>query len=108
MSDRSEWVTVFERFPTGRVPIVRSVGIFLHNWAQPADGHPRLFDRDALELLTTARPSVVGSVYATAAAVMLWDSVRSGLAAGKIAGLAAAGVVAWTFTEYLMHRYAFH
>jgi dihydroceramide fatty acyl 2-hydroxylase len=105
---RSEWITVFKRFPTGRVPITRSAGIFLHDWAQPTDGHPRLFDREALELLTTARPSIVATLYVSAAAVMLWDSVRGGLSAGKIAGLAAVGVAAWTLTEYLMHRYAFH
>ncbi len=108
MSDQSEWSTVFQRFPTGRVPITRSVGIFLHDWARPVDGHPRLFDRPALEVLTTARPHIVASVYTIAAAAMLWDSIRGGLTALAIAAVAGVGVVTWTLTEYFIHRYAFH
>ena len=108
MIGRSEWTTVFERFPTGRVPITRSVGIYLHDWSQPVDGHPRLFDHDGFELLTTARPGLVATVYTIAAAAMLWDSVRVGLAASTIAVLALGGLAAWTLTEYLLHRYAFH
>jgi sterol desaturase/sphingolipid hydroxylase (fatty acid hydroxylase superfamily) len=108
MADRSEWTTVFERFPTGRVPITRSVGVFVHDWARPAEGHPRLFDHPAFELLTTARPRVVAAVYTIAAITMLEESVRSGLTLAAIAGWGLIGVAAWTLTEYLMHRYAFH
>jgi sterol desaturase/sphingolipid hydroxylase (fatty acid hydroxylase superfamily) len=35
----------------------------VHDWSKPVDGHPRLFDHSALELLTTAHPRVVVSVY---------------------------------------------
>ena len=108
MPHRTEWTTVFERFPTGRVPITRSIAIYVHDWAHPTDGHPRMFDRDALALLTTASPRVVGTVYLLAAAVLLVNSIRSGLTAGRIAGLALVGVAAWTLTEYLVHRYLFH
>ena len=107
MASRSEWTTVFERFPTGRVPIVGPVGIFLHDWAKPADGHPRLFDHRALEILTTAQPSLVASVYVPSAVALLLASVHAG-GNGRIAGFAAAGVAVWSLTEYLIHRYAFH
>src|SRR5581483_1953495 len=66
----SKWATVFERFPEGRLALTRSIGIFVHDWAQPVDGHPRMFDRDALEVLTTARPRIVAAVYITLGASM--------------------------------------
>ncbi|HEY7292852.1 MAG TPA: sterol desaturase family protein [Vicinamibacterales bacterium] len=108
MPERSEWSTVFERFPTGRVPIVGSIGIFLHDWSKPADGHPQLFDRPSLELLTTAHPRAVAGVYSTAALILVAMSVWSGISVAAIAGRAAAGMAAWSLTEYLIHRYAFH
>jgi sterol desaturase/sphingolipid hydroxylase (fatty acid hydroxylase superfamily) len=107
-SERSEWSTVFERFPPGRVPIVGPVGIFLHDWSKPADGHPRLFDHRALELLTTAHPRVVASVYSLSAVVLVALSVRAGLGAASVAARMVLGAAAWSFAEYLIHRYAFH
>ena len=107
MSD-SEWVTVFQRFPEGRVPLTRSIGIFVHDWAHPANGHPRMFDRDALEFLTSANPRVVAGVYVALAASMFGLSIWSGLHAAAIGALAIAGAAGWTLTEYVMHRFAFH
>jgi hypothetical protein len=104
----SEWATVFERFPEGRVPLTRSIGIFVHDWTRPADGHPRMFDRDLLELVTTARPRVVASVYIALASLMFVLSVASGVPLASIVWLAVCGAAVWTLTEYVMHRYAFH
>jgi hypothetical protein len=75
MPDRSEWVTVFERFPSGRIPIIGPIGLMVHDWSKPVDGHPRLFDHSALELLTTAHPRVVVSVYSLLAVALLWSGV---------------------------------
>ena len=67
-----------------------------------------MFDRDALELLTSAKPRVVAGVYIALAALMFGLSIRSGLRAATILELAVAGVAVWTLTEYVMHRFAFH
>jgi sterol desaturase/sphingolipid hydroxylase (fatty acid hydroxylase superfamily) len=108
MPDRSEWVTVFERFPSGRIPIIGPIGLMVHDWSKPVDGHPRLFDHSALELVTTAHPRVVLSVYSLLAVALFWSGVDAGLSASVLVRRAAAGIAVWTLTEYLMHRYAFH
>jgi dihydroceramide fatty acyl 2-hydroxylase len=104
----SDWLTVFDRFPDGRVRIVGSVGILVHDWSKPADGHPLLFDQPALEMVTTARPRIVASVYVLVAAALLWGSVGAGLSVRFLASSIVAGIATWSLTEYLMHRYAFH
>jgi hypothetical protein len=108
MAARSEWSTVFQRFPAGRVPIVGSVGIFVHDWSQPSDGHPRLFDRRFLEVLTTAHPTVVAAVYSTVAFALIVWSVHLGFDAVSLLVRIAIGAIVWTLAEYFIHRYAFH
>ena len=80
----------------------------VHDWSKPVDGHPRLFDHSALELLTTADPRVVVSAYSLLAVALLWSGVDAGLSASVVVRRAVAGIAVWTLTEYLMHRYAFH
>jgi dihydroceramide fatty acyl 2-hydroxylase len=108
MAEASEWATVFERVPAGRVPIAGGLGIFVHDWSKPEDGHPQLFDSRALELLTTARPSLVASVYSSVAVVLVALSLRAGLTAVTIAARGVTGIVLWSLAEYLIHRYVFH
>jgi dihydroceramide fatty acyl 2-hydroxylase len=108
MAAKSEWSTVFERFPTGRVPLLGPIGIFVHDWSKPEDGHPRLFDQPAVELLTTAHPRLVASVYSISVIALLALSLGAGVAPGAIAALFLTGVFAWTLAEYLIHRYLFH
>ena len=91
MAARSEWSTVFERFPAGRVPLVGPIGIFLHDWSKPEDGHPRLFDHAALEILTTAHPRLVASVYSLSVVVLLALGVRGGVPPAGIAMRLLAG-----------------
>ena len=108
MAARSDWATVFERFPAGRVPIVGSIGIFVHDWSKPEDGHPRLFDHAALEILTTAHPRLVASVYSLSFVVLLVLSLRAGVAPSGILVRVLEGAAVWSLSEYLIHRYLFH
>jgi len=108
MAARSEWSTVFERFPAGRVPLVGPVGIFLHDWSKPEDGHPRLFDHAALEILTTAHPRLVAAVYSISFVVLIALSVRAGVTLASVAARVITGVAIWSLSEYLIHRYLFH
>src|ERR1700693_1291836 len=108
MRDRSGWATVFERLPSGRISIIGSVGIVVHDGSKPVDGPPRLFDQPALELLTTAHPRLVLAVYALLTVALFWGGVHAELPAAVLARRGAAGIAIWTLTEYLMHRYAFH
>ena len=54
----------------------------VHDWSKPVDGHPRLFDHSALELLTTAHPRVVVSVFVAGRG--LWSGVDAGLSASVV------------------------
>ena len=96
---------MFERFPSGRIPIIGPIGLMVHDWSKPVDGHPRLFDHSALELLTTAHPRVVVSV--VVAGRGLWSGVDAGLSASVVVRRAAAGIAVWTLTEYhFQHHFA--
>ncbi len=69
----------------------------------------RLFENDFLESLTHVHPVVPLVFWSPIAAYLLWQSVFvENLAAGGILLSAVAAAVIWTFTEYFLHRYAFH
>jgi sterol desaturase/sphingolipid hydroxylase (fatty acid hydroxylase superfamily) len=73
-------------------------------------GHgPRLFESDLLERLSRVHPLTPLLTWAPVIAWLLWRSATvSGLRAGTLVQLAAVGLVAWTLTEYLVHRFLFH
>ena len=108
MRERSEWETVFDRFPSGHTPIVGPIEVIVHDWSKPADGHPRLFDQPALEWLTTGHAGLVLVMYSFLSSSMFWAGWHEGLSAGVLALRGLAGLAIWTLTEYVMHRYAFH
>lgn len=71
----------------------------------------RLFRPDWLEALTHVHPAVVALLYVPAILFFAVDGFR-GLGveagAGAVIALFAAGVLAWTLVEYVMHRHVFH
>ena len=69
----------------------------------------RLFDNDLLERLSHVHPITPLLFWGPVACWLLWRGVSGyDLGAGPIAALAVAGMVTWTFTEYLLHRFLFH
>jgi sterol desaturase/sphingolipid hydroxylase (fatty acid hydroxylase superfamily) len=69
----------------------------------------RLFENDWLERLSHVHPLTPLLVWAPVIAWLLWRSLAMHrLSLGTVAGLAAAGLLAWTLTEYLVHRFLFH
>jgi len=108
MAAQSEWASVFQRFPTGRVPIVGPVALEVHDWSKPSDGHPRLFEQDVIERVTTAHPTLVAIIYSAITVVFLFLSWRAGLPPATVAVRFALGALTWSLVEYLMHRFAFH
>ena len=108
MAKQSRWATVFERFPAGRVPLAGPIAIDVHDWSRPSDGHPRLFEQDVIERVTTAHPIMVATVYSIFTIVFLVLSWRAGLTPAAGAVRVAIGAAAWSLVEYLLHRFAFH
>lgn len=72
-------------------------------------GQARLFRNDYLEMLTKTHPVVIYCMYFPVIGYMLYYGAASkGLATATEAVLFFAGLLFWTFFEYLMHRYLFH
>ena len=69
----------------------------------------RLFENDLLEQLSRVHPLAPLVVWAPVIAWLLWRSLgATDLEAEIVAGLAAAGLLVWTLTEYAVHRWIFH
>jgi sterol desaturase/sphingolipid hydroxylase (fatty acid hydroxylase superfamily) len=89
------------------VPGIHSSPETMRHEAEPI----RLFKSDFLEFFTHTHPAAVPFLFLP---VILFFLIRGldGLGASEgVGGVAlafAAGVVMWTFAEYVMHRYVFH
>ncbi|HEY8076783.1 MAG TPA: sterol desaturase family protein [Labilithrix sp.] len=69
----------------------------------------RMFENDFLEKYSRIHPATPFVVYVPLVLFMLWRSwTRHELAIASMAGLFACGVLAWTVTEYCLHRWVFH
>lgn len=69
----------------------------------------RMFARDWMELFTRIHPSVPLIIYVPVIAFLLYRSAfvhPQPLLSGAL--LFLAGALAWTLTEYVLHRFAFH
>lgn len=70
---------------------------------------PRIFENDILDAMTRTHWSTVPLLYLPASALLVWYSVTThGLSLVFSLGLAAIGALAWTLTEYILHRTLFH
>ncbi len=69
----------------------------------------RLFENDLLESLTHVHPVVPLVLWSPIAAYLLWQGIFvDQLASGGLFVVAISALVAWTLTEYSLHRFAFH
>jgi sterol desaturase/sphingolipid hydroxylase (fatty acid hydroxylase superfamily) len=69
----------------------------------------RLFENDLLERLSHVHPITPLLFWSPVAAWLLWrGQSEHALGAATIALLAVGGILTWTFTEYLLHRFLFH
>jgi len=69
----------------------------------------RLFKSDFLEFFTHIRPVTIVIIWLPVAVFLLIRSIRAVTGAvGQIPIAFAAGILAWTLTEYTVHRFVFH
>lgn len=68
----------------------------------------RLFKSDFLEFFTHISPVTVLVVFLPLIGWLIWLSIRAGINGWQLIGLFALGVVIWTPTEYILHRFLFH
>jgi sterol desaturase/sphingolipid hydroxylase (fatty acid hydroxylase superfamily) len=77
--------------------------------ANPAEQSIRLFRNDLLEALTHVHPIVPLLFWTPVAGWLLWRAVAvQGIGALALALCALAGLLVWSISEYLLHRFVFH
>jgi sterol desaturase/sphingolipid hydroxylase (fatty acid hydroxylase superfamily) len=70
---------------------------------------PRMFESDLFDLFSRTHPAAVPILFVPANAFLLWfGHTARGTSIWVSALLFAAGMFAWTFAEYWMHRTFFH
>lgn len=70
---------------------------------------PRMFRSDFIDFFSRTHFSVVPIMFVPASAWLLWYSVaRAGVSWVASLGLAIGGFLAWTLSEYWLHRTFFH
>jgi|SRR5215470_1680334 len=69
----------------------------------------RLFRSEALERLSHVHPATPMLLWAPVVAWLLWRSVVvERLEVATVIALGTAGLIAWSFAEYVLHRFVFH
>jgi sterol desaturase/sphingolipid hydroxylase (fatty acid hydroxylase superfamily) len=72
-------------------------------------GQAKIFKNAYLEMLTKTNPLVIWGMYLPIIGYMLYRSaVKYNYTAAYIVMIFLAGMLFWTFFEYLMHRFVFH
>src|SRR5262245_35705937 len=93
-----------EAIVTARDRGVESTGVM----SRP-DRSVRLFDNAVLDGLSSVHPVVPALVWGPLALLLYWRSFAIHQLGGwEAALLAAGGLLAWSFTEYALHRFVFH
>ena len=68
----------------------------------------RMFKSSWMEALSKVHFSVPLFIYIPVIAVMTWLAFDNNISVGYYFLLLAAGLIVWTITEYLLHRFVFH
>jgi sterol desaturase/sphingolipid hydroxylase (fatty acid hydroxylase superfamily) len=77
--------------------------------SKPAETSIRLFRNDFMEALTHVHPIVPLLFWSPVAAWLLWRSIAlHELPATGLVLIALCGLVVWSLSEYLLHRFVFH
>lgn len=72
-------------------------------------GQARIFENPFLESLTKGHPAVIWGMYIPILSFILyWGYSRYELSIIQLLGLFFAGILFWTFFEYVAHRFLFH
>jgi len=69
---------------------------------------PPLFENGFLDFFSRVHPAIPAAIFVPVVAVGAWLGVDGGYGALETIGLMAAGLFAWTLTEYWLHRLVFH
>ena len=68
----------------------------------------RIFESDFMEFFTYVYPAVPHIIFIPVIGFALYWGYSHGMPAERMAVLFLAGMLLWTLTEYLVHRFVFH
>jgi sterol desaturase/sphingolipid hydroxylase (fatty acid hydroxylase superfamily) len=68
----------------------------------------QMFETPLIERFSRTHPIQPTVFWLTALGLVSWRSLADGLALLPFVGLVLAGLLAWSLTEYVLHRWAFH
>jgi sterol desaturase/sphingolipid hydroxylase (fatty acid hydroxylase superfamily) len=68
----------------------------------------RLFQSNFLEFFTHIHPVTIFVIYVPVVAYFLWQAAAQHVSIGAIIPAFLAGLLIWTLSEYMLHRFVFH
>ncbi len=72
------------------------------------DESARMFQSDFLEIFSHVHPSIPAIIYLPVVGYMAYKTLIAGVNFGYAILLFVLGLLVWSFTEYILHRYVFH
>ncbi len=78
------------------------------NFVSNKDETVRMFDNTMMESLSRVHPLVPLIIFLPAIGFFLYRSAAVGLSLGTIISFVVVGILIWSFTEYMLHRFIFH
>lgn len=78
------------------------------NFVSNKDETVRMFDNSMMESLSRVHPSVPLIIFLPVIGFFLYRSVTMDLSFGTIVSFIIVGIIIWSFTEYMLHRFVFH
>jgi 4-hydroxysphinganine ceramide fatty acyl 2-hydroxylase len=78
------------------------------NYVSNKDETVRMFDNSLMESLSRVHPSVPVIIYIPIISFFLYRSISLDLSFGTIVSFVVVGIIIWSFTEYVLHRFIFH
>jgi sterol desaturase/sphingolipid hydroxylase (fatty acid hydroxylase superfamily) len=88
--------------------VIGSVVLSVYDWARPRQGESRMFNQETIERLTVGHPKWPLMLYIPFSLLLLAIAWRGGMTEVAILGWYLAGLLIWSLTEYVMHRFSFH
>jgi len=91
-----------------RIRLLGRISLYVHDWSRPQAGRGRLFEHAWLERLSCMDPRWLPILFVPPAVLLTWLGLQDGLGPPQVLLLVVVGILVWTLTEYVVHRFVFH
>jgi sterol desaturase/sphingolipid hydroxylase (fatty acid hydroxylase superfamily) len=80
----------------------------MKRYVSNGDESARMFQSDILEFFSHVHPSIPAIIYLPVIGYMSYEALGSGIGVSYAIPLLVLGLVVWSYTEYVLHRFIFH